>query len=505
MNFKKILLYVWIAAIAMLAGMHFSNLRADFPNYSRWMDYSKYTDEGWYGNAAIEYFVQGSWFVPGDFNCAVALPVWPFLEWVLFHFTGVSVQAARALAVSVFVCNLMLAYALLRAHEQRWVALLGTSLMVASSFLFCFSRLAILEPLLIFLTLLSLLIAGHAAVASTQSRRILLAVLLGMIYCLMILTKTTALFLLPAILYSLWYPQRKNIAGFLRTAAVMGATAGLLFGAYFLLLVRPNYVKDYRYFFLVNVYTKPTTIAGWIATYYYSIHGALWVDRTLVMLALVMVGASLFVARSLWRNPLFVSSLLAVAGYFFFVGYHNNMQPRYYAVVAVFVFLVVALSAAALLRGNRPMGIASIAFIIVCILMNARETLRFVRQPEFSFVNAAQNLTSYMDSHPNGNRLLMSISGNDITLITGMPSICDDFGTLDLPSRLRQYQPGYYASWNVLDPGTLEDLHTQYWLEQVATFAAFDDPDRNKLVLFKLHPLPADGTNVTDQIHVEIE
>ena len=99
----------------------------------------------------------------------------------------------------------------------------------------------------------------------------------------------------------------------------------------------------------------------------------------------------------------------------------------------------------------------------------------------------------------------MSISGNDITLITGMPSICDDFGTLDLPSRLRQYQPGYYASWNVLDPGTLEDLHTQYWLEQVATFAAFDDPDRNKLVLFKLHPLPADGTSVTDQIHVEIE
>ena len=29
-----------------------------------------------------------------------------------------------------------------------------------------------------------------------------------------------------------------------------------------------------------------------------------------------------------------------------------------------------------------------------------------------------------------------------------------------------------------------------YSLEQVASFRAFDDPDRNVLVLFKLHPLP---------------
>ena len=32
-----------------------------------------------------------------------------------------------------------------------------------------------------------------------------------------------------------------------------------------------------------------------------------------------------------------------------------------------------------------------------------------------------------------------------------------------------------------------------YSLEQVATFHAFDDPDRDLLVLFKLHPL-AEGT-----------
>ena len=38
--------------------------------------------------------------------------------------------------------------------------------------------------------------------------------------------------------------------------------------------------------------------------------------------------------------------------------------------------------------------------------------------------------------------------------------------------------------------GKTADL-TQARLEQVASFRAFDDPERNRLVLFKLHPLPA--------------
>jgi hypothetical protein len=60
----------------------------------------------------------------------------------------------------------------------------------------------------------------------------------------------------------------------------------------------------------------------------------------------------------------------------------------------------------------------------------------------------------------------------------------------DLASKLAFYQPGWYATWNDLDPGTLEDLHSRFSLEQVASFRAFDDPERNLLVLFKLHPLP---------------
>lgn len=509
MKWRSWLRLFWIAGILALAALHALHLRADFPNYTRWQDWSKYTDEGWYGNAAIQHFVRGSWFVPGDFNCAVALPVWPFLEWILFHFTGVSVAAARGLAVSLFFVNLLLTYKLVRSQPerpegQRWTALLAATLAASSAFLYCFSRLAILEPLLIALTLSSLLVAQRIG-SGTRGRRLPLSALLGLLFCLMVLTKTTALFLLPAIVYSLWYGQRHRLAEFLRSAATMAAAAAAAWSGYFFLLVRPRYLADYKYLFLVNVYTKPSTAMGWLATYYYSVHGALWVDRTLVLLALALVILSALVARALWRNPVFVSSLLAIAGYFFFIGFHNNMQPRYYAVVAFFVFLVVALGTAALLQERRWLGMGALAVTAAAIALNAREVLHYARHPEYSFVEAAENLTRYIDRHPNGNRLLLSISGNDITLITGLPSICDDFGTLDLPSRTRKYQPGYYAAWNDLDPGTLEDLHTQYWLEQVASFPAFDDPERNNLVLFKLHPLPFEGAEIEDRINVPIE
>src|SRR5271155_2521753 len=96
--------------------LHAFHLSADFPNHSPWMDWAKYTDEGWYGDGAIRHFQRGHWYVPGDFNPAAALPVWPLLEAALFRFTGVDLVAARALTVAIFGLILIASYLLVR----RW-------------------------------------------------------------------------------------------------------------------------------------------------------------------------------------------------------------------------------------------------------------------------------------------------------------------------------------------------------------------------------------------------
>jgi hypothetical protein len=169
----------------------------------------------------------------------------------------------------------------------------------------------------------------------------------------------------------------------------------------------------------------------------------------------------------------------------------------------------VALASAALLEdgiGIWPRRIASVGLAVLALTVsfNALQILNYATHPEYTYINAARRMTQYIDAHSNGNRLLLSISGDQITLFTHLPSLCDDFGTQDLPEKMTRYQPGWYAAWNDIDPGTLEDIHTHYSLEQVASYRALDDPDRNLLVLFKLHPLPNGLVRGQDQQNLQI-
>jgi len=489
----------WWLLIAAFGALHALHLRADFPNHSPWIfDWAKYTDEGWYGNAAVRAHLYGSWYMTGDFNPAAAVPVWPFLEWVLFFFTGVTVQAARGLAVAFFFLNLLLSYLLLRTRGPRWMAMLALTLLVTSPFLYCFSRLAILEPLLTACTLGAL----NLAVRLDKMRRPTAgAAWIGFLFTLMMLTKTTAVFLLPALGWAMLAPIWKVRGSALKCALTAAGTFALCFGAWMAVIAKLGLMTDYKYLFVVNKYVKPAQFYWPVLSLWWSLHGVLWADRILTPLAgLVVLGAviSLLAQRTGWgrellKNPVAGASLLAIAGYILFMTYQNHPQPRYYAIVAFFCFFLAAMGTETLLRQadwQRHLGWIAAGGAVVAVAINAAWTLNFARHPEYSFVDAAERLTKYIDTHANGKRLLVSISGDEITLMTHLPTICDDFGTQDLASKLAAYQPGWYATWNEFDPGTLEDIHTHFSVEQVEGFRAFDDPERDVLVLFRLHPLP---------------
>ena len=509
---------IWLLLILVFAGLHAVHLSADFPNNSPWFsDWAKYTDEGWYGNAAVRAHLFGNWYMPGDFNPAPAVPVWPFLEWLLFCFTGVSIEAARGLAVLFFLTSLYLSYLFVRLQASRAAALLAVTFVVTSPFLYCFSRLAILEPMLIALTLAAL----NLAVRLPRFRRpALTAAGVGLLFTLMMLTKTTAVFLLPAIgwamVASLWPNRRVAVSCCVAAAGTFLGT----FGIWMALVIHAGLLPDYKYLFFVNKYVKPSEFYWPLLSLWWSIHGGLWVDRILIPLAGLVPLSVVLSWRAPWsrtlrRNPAFGTSLWAVAGYILFMTYQNHPQPRYFTVVAFFSCFVLALGIDAFWSSSRTdslgadgrkqsppkggripfsrrpvLGIALAAAAGIAVLLNGEWTLEFVLHPEYTFVQAAGKLTQYIDQHPNGKRLLVSTSGDEISMMTHLPSICDDFGTLDLVTKLGHYQPGWFATWNDLDPGTLEDLHNHFSLEQVASFHALDDPDRDVLVLFKLHPLP---------------
>lgn len=502
---------LWLFAIVALAGLHAIHLRADFPNHSPWsVDYAKYTDEGWYSNAAVRAHLFGNWYLPGDFDPAPAVPVWPFLEWILFSFTGVSIQAARALAVAIFFLNLLLSYLLLRIRGSPWVALLALTLLVTSPFLYCFSRLAILEPLLIALLLAALNIAVRLG---RMRRPVAAAALVGLLFTLMVLTKTSAVFLLPALVWAiaaaLW-PNRQCV---LRCLAWAGAVSAITCAAWMAAVIRAGLLRDFTYFFFVNSYPKPHNFYWPAVSLWWSLHGGLWADRVLFPLAGLVALAIAFGWRRAWarklaRDPVFGASILAIAGYLLFMAWENHPQPRYFTVIAPFTFFVLVVGAETLLAARpgpvfadapatrinwpRLAGVAAVATCCAMAVANGIWTVEYAVHPQYTWTRAANAITRYIDDHPNGNRLLVSISGDQITLMTGLPSLCDDFGTVKLADKLPLYRPGWWATWNDIDPRVLAALHVHYSLEQVASFHALDSPDRNVLVLFKLHPLARD-------------
>jgi hypothetical protein len=506
-----------LLASAIFLILHACHLSADFPNHSPWMDWAKYTDEGWYGDGAIRHFQRGHWYVPGDFNPAAALPVWPLLEAALFRFTGVSLTAARGLTVAIFGLILAASYLLLRRWQnpaatpdqkptKTLAPAIAVLLLAVSPFCYVFTRMALLEPLLILLTLLALLAASYATpeqgIESTPLRirlqQSIPIVSLGLLLPLMVLTKTTAIFLFPAIGWILWARANYRIRPFLRLTLAAGALAAVTWIAYYAFIIRPHFLDDYRYLFSANGYTgiTPATALSVLGD---TITDGLWIGNILYPLALLAAFSALILHPRLLRNPLIPALLLWAAGYAFFLAYHNNLQPRYYLVLAVPLTLLIPIVFSTLWTNPQPsskplsplrrLATASIvAVLAVLTVTDARQTLHYVRTPDYTFTTAAAEIREIVSADHTHNPLILSISGSNLSLMTGLPSICDDFGTMDLAVRVRAYHPGWYVAWNQVDDDKMDALTPIYHLQRVAAFPAMDDPERNLLILYRLDP-----------------
>ena len=222
---------------------------------------------------------------------------------------------------------------------------MAVTLLVTSPFLYCFSRLAILEPLLVALTLGALNLAVRLPRFRHQEW---VAALIGLIFTMMMLTKTTAIFLLPALVWVMVLPfwqgqkdkqNKRNKQKLWRILAAAGGAAAVSFSLWMLLVLEKGLFADYKYLFFVNVYEKPHGLWGRILSLYWSFHGGLWADLILLPLAGVLILAAIWErnkqwAEGLWRDPLFSGSVWGVAGYIGFMTYQNHPQPRYYVVVA---------------------------------------------------------------------------------------------------------------------------------------------------------------------------
>jgi 4-amino-4-deoxy-L-arabinose transferase-like glycosyltransferase len=456
----------------------FAWLHADFPNHSPWMrDSAKYTDEGWWANAAVRHFLIGHWEVAGDYNPAAAVPVWPALLTMVFELTGVSITAARAVNVGFSAATVALLYLLIRRYGgTQTTAAIAAVLLAASPFAFAFGRLATLDTMVVFEWVLMVWAASYADREHSWPLPVL-----GLLMGAMVLTKTTSLALLPSIFWLLW---KRNLRVFLTVTTLAAAVLGL----YSLLVLRSRYAGDYHYFFNINALAD-VELGRTGSLLHQLFHNCLWVDRILYPASIAVLILSLICLRRLWRNPLFAASWIAFAGNALYIlRRQDDYSPRYFLVMLVPLILVLVLALQELEISHRVMAALLAATLTVAVFLNMGQIFNFLTHRQYQFYGAAKSIQATVNADPGANRLLLGTSADQLSLMTGIPAINDEYSSEDLTEKVSRYQPGWYVGWNDLDQDILESL-TDYRLDQVASYPVFDHEDRNRLKLYRIVPL----------------
>jgi hypothetical protein len=489
-------LRLWLSVLCLLlvcalSVIRFWSLEADFPNWSPWMiDQAKFTDEGWWASGAVNHFLLGHWNVPGDYNPAAALPVWPCLLGMVFRFTGVSVTAARALNVALSIATMGLVFLLVRrfsAGKGRTPALLAVLVMASSPFAYAFSRLATLETLVIFEFCLTLLITSYLT-----AKRFWLVAAISVLIALMILTKTTAAILVPAVLWVAWRAMDGKRAPRVLAMVVLAALPAVCCKGYALLIAKLGYGADYQYFFDVNAMEEMdwgrawTTLAGLF-------RDGFLVDRVLYPVALAVLLLSLFWRRKLWSNPLFAASWMAIAAQAFFIFTRGeDTAPRYFLAMLAPMTMVVVLALGEFMESSRRAAALLAMAVSASVVLNVVSTTRYATHRSYDFYHAAEAIGRIVRSDSRQKPMILGVSGSQISLMAGIASINDAYSLEDMDAKVASYKPGWYLAWKSaaeIGPKSVFSMG----LEVVGSYRVFDDDDRNRLVLYRMVPLAADG------------
>ena len=281
-------------ASIVLSGVRFLWIEADFPAGLNWSG-DLYTDEGWYLSGAISHAATGNWLVRGDFNPIVNMPMQQVLQALVFEVAGISLASARCTVAAWSIWVILGTYLLVRRYAGSLPGGLAALILSSNFTFFAYSRLALNEIPVMGWALLTVL-----ALTGRPSRRS--ASIAAVLYAAAILTKPTALFALPVVLFMIWHRARngKEVA---LDVGVFVLVVALLAGGYHLWALG-HFPADYHYFNTLNIDSRVsldlrTLIWNGLRTFRHS----LVLDPLMWPLALVAAVALLAISNRASSQP----------------------------------------------------------------------------------------------------------------------------------------------------------------------------------------------------------
>jgi hypothetical protein len=327
-------------------------------------------------------------------------------------------------------------------------------------------------------SLLVISLAIAAAADRPNPGRLLLS---GLTFSLAVLTKTTALFALPALIFIAWDERQTFREGILFSLILLGIISAILLAHY--TWANQAYPEDYLYFNSLNLEPRILLTVQGIGR---DLLRTLWHGRVigplLYPLTLLLLPIFLFTLEKFRRNRLVIASILWMTAYVFTLSIRGYLPPRYYVTLSLPVVMLISIIAIDRLRPSRLSLLLPLVLGLIGAV-NIYQIIDYLRSPRFSLVEAAADIKRRVESLDG---TLMGGMANTLSLATSLPSINSKMGTGDLKWRVNRYSPTHYVSVG-LDHETIEQLREMGDLVQLESYDVFGNYNNGRQVqLYRL-------------------
>ncbi len=448
MNKKKYLPILLLVAIAVLCVLRFAALNADFPAGITTSGLL-YTDEGWYAKGAITHVLTGQWYVEGDFNSIVNLPVWQLVDRAFFWVTGMSVFSVRLPVVLSFLVLTGFLLLMIRERFTTRTALLTGVLLLADFHLFAYSRIGIYEP-----PMLMFLVMAFYIVLSRRSGYLWIS-LSALLFSLAFLTKSTAIFAVPLLVLPIWSREEKMKEKLMKSGLLLAITAAIiLIYNYFTL---QHFSADMAYFKQINFNARITFQPVEIVKNLFRAGKTIFtIAPAISLLAVVFTALSWWKDAEFRRNPLVRLMILWIVLYTFFLGFTWYHPPRYFLplLIPLIVLFVIGLTNSKTVMASRSWTVLLAVVFLVPLLTNLVPMVRYLGDPQYSYTGMMHRVKTAIETDLKGNPqdvILLGDPADSISLETGIRGINSSYGPAALEWKLERYSPRYYITVGLKD------------------------------------------------------
>ena len=476
------------------------NLDADFPKIVK-RTAVIYSDEGWWTNGAVNKIIRDKWIVEGDYNPVIKLPVGYLIQYINLSIFGLGLEVARAAVVIFSLFIFFLIYLIAKRYMDQSSSLILILVLSLNPLLFAFSRTATLEIFMIFFIVLSIFLS-----LQNKGNEKLWAVLTGICIFLAALTKTTAIFAIPLLIYLIWQKGKFTKESIKLISSFLLAFTFLYFSYNF--MVSRFFPEDYQLFQQINLQDKALSNPLKILPYFlYSLAEMKHIGAEYFYPVIMIISALFFISKRYRKNK-----LVSISGLWLFfnlaiLGMVSEHPPRYYVSITIpliILFMLAIYEIGKSLNKTNKMILQIIIIAYFIFIPGSRIIYSTLVSPSYSFVEMCRGIKNRI-SEQNKDLDDITIIGpfvNTISLETGLKSINTRRGTMDrhylqlinddkkIPDsisihadikwKLKKYDPDYLIGR--ADSKVEEIIQKRYKMETVDAWAVYPESRFSRII-----------------------